>query len=1222
MAEFPNKNLPVLLVCMYVCSSQKKSNVMKKVYFLKAFFLTLLIVGLGFNASAQLNYLPTGITNTLGSYSDLGTAGTPITVANADSANSAPQNIGFTFQYNGLSFTQFVLNTNGFIKLGNTDPSTPNLSLINAVGSLGAIESLNPADANILCVVNTDMEAGPGGVEFRVNTTGTAPNRVTTIQFKGMQDKTVGTALPQFSNIQFQIRLFETSNIIEYVFGAWTPITLNADAFKLTACGLKGSSFSTGNFISATKGSVTAFSAVTGTASWLNTAPLAGNRFNIRRTAGPDAGRTFRFTPVPPCTGTPTVNIPALREVCFNAPVTISPSGTSVGPGISYQWQESSNATAWVNSTLPTATSLALTVPSVTTERFYRLQVTCTNSSQTATSGACRVFSTTLPIASLPYAQGFDGISALPLPCGWGRINSGTSNWDISTFTSFNTPNSLLLFTAENPGGGPQNDWVVSPGFVLDTGKLYKITHRYRLNTAETQRMRVWLGKGQTQTAFTRLLDTIVPSNAQFAPNEVTFTVTARDTFNVGFQNATLFNTGQPTNMGIFFDGFVIEEVFTNDATVTEVIGAGKISTGSVNQNVMFANIRNVGLSPITGMVPTLEIRGANPQTLNGPTVTLSPGNTSFVAFPGYVSNNTGIDTVIIRVAADQNNTNDRGQFLVQATANDYHIHEFGALPTQGFIYGAASGAFDVFFANRFPITGPNQTIVLKVRVNIPNSANLIGVPVSGIVKNAAGVILGQSATRAITAADLGTNMEFNINQVFPVVPFAPGSAVFAGIAMNKPAGEVSVPVTARPEPTNPGRPIAPSYNGSPFNAAPSENAGRLYMIEIEVANASAPNRISPFNLSSPANGTIVNLQGSASTTANIAWRRAFDTAGLNISYQFLLDQLGFDFSAPVVQAPSNNNGSDTALTLTYEIIDDILDDAGAPLDSSDIDMIWTVRAIAGANAKLAQDTFDIVFRRFGLQYTLCTPNNTGNSNDFIDSVRFTGAAGTSFTNQTGRNVPSQYIDFFNDLSKAVSVNQGASYPFSVRMGALPVVDTFDHQAIVLVDWNKNGRFDDMNGRFVTNVAPSFPTVGALLTGNLVIPSGIPNDRYRMRVIGGDTAGFLEPCVVDFGDIEDYSLFVGIPVGIELTPALEASLLSLYPNPTTGMLQVQYPFSKQRDVTVQVFNSVGALVYNRLDAGVTNNESFIDLSSYSEGVYMVKFITSDATEVRRVVLQK
>lgn len=1196
---------------------------MKKVYLLKALLSAIILFGLKVTAFAQLNYLPTGITNLAGSYSDLGTAGTVITVANPDSANSAPQNIGFTFQFNGQSFTQFVLNTNGFIKLGSADPSTPNLSLINAVGSLGAIESTDPADVNILSVVNTDLEAGPGGVEFRVNTTGTAPNRVTTIQFKGLQDKTVGTALPQFSNMQFQIRLFETTNVIEYVFDAWTPLTANADGFKLTSCGLKGSAFSTGNFISATKSSISTFSSVTGAAGWLNAAPLAGNRFNIRRTVGPDAGRTFRFTPVPPCSGAPTVNIPALREVCFAAPVTISPTGTSVGPGISYQWQESANGSTWVNSTLPTATSLALTIPSVTAARFYRLQVTCSNSSQTTTSTQCRVFSTTLPVSSLPYAQGFDGISGLPLPCGWARINSGTSNWDISTFTSFDTPNSLLLFTAESPGGGPQNDWVVSPGFVLDTGKLYKITHRYRLNTGETQRMRVWLGKGQTQPALTRLLDTIVPPAAQFPVNEITFTVTARDTFNVGFQNATLFNTGQPTNMGIFFDGFVIEEVFSNDATVTQVIGAGKVSTGSVNQNVIFANIRNVGLSPITGMVPTLEVRGANPQILNGPTVTLSPGNTNFVTFPGYVSNNTGVDTVIIRVAPDQNNTNDLRGFLVQATANDYHIHEFGALPTQGFIYGPTSGAFDVFFVNRFPITGPNQTIVLKVRVNIPNSANLIGVPVSGIVKNAAGVVLGQSATRAITANDLGTWMEFNINQIFPVVPFGPGSALFAGIAMNKPAGEISVPVTARPEPTNPGRPIAPSYNGSPFNAAPSENAGRLYMIEIEVANASAPNRISPFNLSTPVNGTVVNLQGSASTPVNIRWRRAFDTAGLNISYQFLLDQLGFDFSAPVVQSPSNNNGSDTVLTLTYEIIDDILDDAGAPLDSTlDVEMIWTARAIAGANAKFAQDTFEINFRRFGLSYTLCTPNNTGNSNGFIDSVRFTGAMSTAFTNQTGRNVPTQYNDFFGDLTKAVSVNQGASYPFSVRMGALPVVDTFFHQAIVLVDWNKNGRFDEANGRFVTNIAASTPSLGALLTGNLVIPAGLPNDRYRMRVIGGDTAGALEPCAVDFGDIEDYSLFVGIPVGINPDPKNEVSQLSLYPNPTTGMVQVQYPFSRQRDVTVQVFNSVGALVYNRLDAGVTNNESFIDLSGYSEGVYMVKFITNDATEVRRVVLQK
>lgn len=70
-------------------------------------------------AGAQsLSYIPGGAVNVAGTYADLSAAGAAITTANTDDANSAAQSIGFTFDFNGVTFTQFVLNTNGFVQLG------------------------------------------------------------------------------------------------------------------------------------------------------------------------------------------------------------------------------------------------------------------------------------------------------------------------------------------------------------------------------------------------------------------------------------------------------------------------------------------------------------------------------------------------------------------------------------------------------------------------------------------------------------------------------------------------------------------------------------------------------------------------------------------------------------------------------------------------------------------------------------------------------------------------------------------------------------------------------------------------------------------------------------------------------------------------------------------------------------------------------------------------
>ena len=85
-------------------------------------------------AQAQtLNYVPASAINTAGTYTDLGTTGTAITTANTDDANSAAQPIGFTFTFNGTAFTQFMLNTNGLIKLGSTAPSSGRAILCEAL---------------------------------------------------------------------------------------------------------------------------------------------------------------------------------------------------------------------------------------------------------------------------------------------------------------------------------------------------------------------------------------------------------------------------------------------------------------------------------------------------------------------------------------------------------------------------------------------------------------------------------------------------------------------------------------------------------------------------------------------------------------------------------------------------------------------------------------------------------------------------------------------------------------------------------------------------------------------------------------------------------------------------------------------------------------------------------------------------------------------------------
>jgi hypothetical protein len=280
---------------------------------LRRLALTTLLGGGGLLAAqAQtLGQTVAAATNVAGTYTDLGTTGTVITTANTDDANSTAQNIGFTFGYNGLTFTQFVLNTNGAIRLGSAAPSTAALYLDTNTGSTATdpLQSTNAADVNLILPFNTNLVAGTGGAEYRVFTTGATGSRVCTIQWKNVADKagTGAGSAQQFSNFSFQLKLYESGRI-EFVYGTATAGTAAATS-RDTDVGLKGSGIGTGQLLLATKASTDAWSAAT-----FRSSSYGLNTFNFANTPLPDAGRTYRFNDPSYCVAGAITSYPYLQS--------------------------------------------------------------------------------------------------------------------------------------------------------------------------------------------------------------------------------------------------------------------------------------------------------------------------------------------------------------------------------------------------------------------------------------------------------------------------------------------------------------------------------------------------------------------------------------------------------------------------------------------------------------------------------------------------------------------------------------------------------------------------------------------------------------------------------------------------------------------------------------------------------------------------------------------
>jgi len=264
-------------------------------------FVAIAIAACSLTVHAQWNYDAKGVESLTDSYKEIGKKGTPIKTntegnpLDGDNDNSAVQSIGFDFKFNGKTFNQFVLNTNGFIKLGNVAPSSKSIYYAGAMLSNGSV--ITAKDSNLIYAFNRNLKASDKGAEFKMMTKGSDGKRVCIIEFKNLADNVTPS---QYSNMAFQIKLYEGTNVIEFVYDEWTP-SENPATLSIAAVGIKGDN--TERSINIAKGSVVPWNDDMNKPSmpyaFVNGNYLAkGPNFGNKNSALPEAGHTYRFTPI------------------------------------------------------------------------------------------------------------------------------------------------------------------------------------------------------------------------------------------------------------------------------------------------------------------------------------------------------------------------------------------------------------------------------------------------------------------------------------------------------------------------------------------------------------------------------------------------------------------------------------------------------------------------------------------------------------------------------------------------------------------------------------------------------------------------------------------------------------------------------------------------------------------------------------------------------------
>ncbi len=219
--------------------------------------------------------------------------------------------------------------------------------------------------------------------------------------------------------------------------------------------------------------------------------------------------------------------------------------------------------------------------------------------------------------------------------------------------------------------------------------------------------------------------------------------------------------------------------------------------------------------------------------------------------------------------------------------------------------------------------------------------------------------------------------------------------------------------------------------------------------------------------------------------------------------------------------------------------------------------------------------------------YCAATTTNVNNYGIGIQNVTL-GSTINKSTSATG-NSPN-YFDFTN---LSVSGTPGTVISFSIQNGA-----SNSTQAKIYIDWNLDGTFATSSPELVWTSSNN--TANATVSDTFSIPSVQAVGIYRIRVIG-DYGGYPsgDPCKLNYGEVEDYSLVV--------TSSNDDALSYAHVSPSSFYVGYDTIRFSMFNLTDTVMSSVD--IGYQLDNNAAVTQSLSGLSVASGALYTAQFDT-------------
>jgi hypothetical protein len=1111
-----------------------------------------------------------------GTYTPI-TGGTVITSGTSDDNTFGGMNIGFPFIYNGVSYTQFGANVNGWISMGAAAPTssyTPistgatnniisalgrDLQLgFNAVGdrttgsnvisNVSSTAGFFPGDvlttaagfpagttitsvtATTLTVSNNATTTGTAaaltvGGEMRYEVLGSSPNSVCVIQWT--RARRFGTAATTGRNmfLNFQIRLYETSNIVDVIYG---PVVTNP-TLATYEIGLRGNS--TADFNNRTT-----------TTNWAGTTAGATNTATVDMspTVFPASGQTFTWTPPSGCTGAPVAGTSnsSANPVCLGVNFTLSLTGATVASGLTYQWQSSTDGITYSNITGATTASYS-TNQSVAS--YYQAVVTCTSSGLTATSAPVNV---TMNSPSMCYCT-----------------SAATSNADedIINVTIGTLNNTSTCATTGGPGSvlNMYSDFTAVPAPALTQGSVYPFSVQVGTCGGNwTNSTRIFIDYNQNglftdpgETVYTSAAGTVGPHTES---GNITIAIGAA-LGNTRMRVITV-ETGTPTSItpcGTYTWGetedYILNITAATACSGTPSPGATQSTAASVCSSVNFTLSMS---TPPTGLSGITYQWQSSPDNI---TYTNIAGATS-ITYTTSQAAATYYQCVVTCTNSGLSGTSTPLQVLMNPFSSCYCTSTATSAADED-ILNVTLGSLNN--STTCATTGGPGSVLnmysdFRTTVAAPVLTQGSVYPFSVQVGTCGGTFT--NSTRIF--------IDFNQNGSYT----DPGETVYTSAAgtagPHMESGNITIPIGAVLGTT--GMRVITMETGTPTSITPCGTYGwgetEDYLLNIAVASVCS---------GTPAPGATQSTAGAVCSGAGFTLSMSTPPTGLSgitVQWQSSPDNITY---TDITGATSLTYTTTQSSAMYYQGV-----------------VTCTVSGMTAVSTPL-----QVLMNPFSNCY--CTSTATVNADEEILNVTAGSLNNSSTCGTTGG--PGSTAGLYSNYTAVVAAPNlaiGASYTYSVQVGTCG--GNFGSGTAIFIDYNQNGLFTDA-GELVY-VTPATTTGPHVVTGSFTIPAGAVSGNTRMRVINaeGYSGAAITPCLTyGYGETEDYLV----------------NIVPLPPNPPTPVQDPAAPTcSAGTNLTVPGVPAAGDAWYWQTAASATSTTTPVSgpYTVFLNGTYYVR----------------